>query len=151
VDEGGQGHEPQPHRRLPAAGEQRVEADPAAGLVDEQPHQLAALRALQLDVDELEAPVGRHARGDGPHPLNRPFLPRQFYLQKKEWATPLWSCARCQNVKCSSCSGRAARKPSLRRAPVRHFERVTRPVAVDPDAALATEAKRRGWPVLSLR
>jgi HAD superfamily hydrolase (TIGR01490 family) len=31
------------------------------------------------------------------------------------------------------------------------LERVTRPVAVDPDATLAAEAKRRGWPVLSLR
>ena len=31
------------------------------------------------------------------------------------------------------------------------LERVTRPVAVDPDAALAAEAGRRGWPVLSLR
>ena len=31
------------------------------------------------------------------------------------------------------------------------LERVTRPVAVDPDATLAAEAKRRGWAVLSLR
>jgi HAD superfamily hydrolase (TIGR01490 family) len=31
------------------------------------------------------------------------------------------------------------------------LERVTRPVAVDPDAALAAEAGRRGWPVISLR
>jgi len=31
------------------------------------------------------------------------------------------------------------------------LERVTRPVAVDPDAALAAEAERRGWPCLSLR
>ena len=31
------------------------------------------------------------------------------------------------------------------------LERVTRPVAVDPDAALAAEAARRGWPVISLR
>lgn len=31
------------------------------------------------------------------------------------------------------------------------LERVTRPVAVDPDAALAAEAKRRGWPRMSLR
>lgn len=31
------------------------------------------------------------------------------------------------------------------------LERVSRPVAVDPDAQLATEAKRRGWPVISLR
>ncbi len=29
--------------------------------------------------------------------------------------------------------------------------RVTRPVAVDPDEALAAEARRRGWAVLSLR
>ncbi|HEX5092291.1 MAG TPA: HAD family hydrolase [Burkholderiales bacterium] len=29
--------------------------------------------------------------------------------------------------------------------------RVRRPVAVDPDEALAAEAERRGWPVLSLR
>lgn len=28
---------------------------------------------------------------------------------------------------------------------------VTRPVAVDPDAQLAAEASRRGWPVISLR
>ena len=31
------------------------------------------------------------------------------------------------------------------------LERVTHPVAVDPDPALAAEAKRRGWPVISLR
>jgi len=31
------------------------------------------------------------------------------------------------------------------------LERVTRPVAVDPDEALAGEAARRGWPVMSLR
>jgi HAD superfamily hydrolase (TIGR01490 family) len=31
------------------------------------------------------------------------------------------------------------------------LERVTRPVAVDPDATLAAEAGRRGWPVISLR
>jgi HAD superfamily hydrolase (TIGR01490 family) len=31
------------------------------------------------------------------------------------------------------------------------LERVSRPVAVDPDAALAAEAARRGWPRLSLR
>ena len=31
------------------------------------------------------------------------------------------------------------------------LERVTNPVAVDPDAALAAEAGRRGWPVISLR
>jgi len=31
------------------------------------------------------------------------------------------------------------------------LERVTRPVAVDPDEALAAQAERRGWPVLSLR
>jgi HAD superfamily hydrolase (TIGR01490 family) len=31
------------------------------------------------------------------------------------------------------------------------LERVTRPVAVDPDAALGAEARRRGWAVLSLR
>jgi HAD superfamily hydrolase (TIGR01490 family) len=31
------------------------------------------------------------------------------------------------------------------------LERVSRPVAVDPDAQLAAEAKRRGWPVISLR
>jgi len=31
------------------------------------------------------------------------------------------------------------------------LERVRRPVAVDPDAALAAEAGRRGWPVISLR
>lgn len=31
---------------------------------------------------------------------------------------------------------------------LRHVER---PVAVDPDAALAAEARRRGWPILTLR
>ncbi len=31
------------------------------------------------------------------------------------------------------------------------LERVTRPVAVDPDAQLAAEARRRGWAVISLR
>jgi len=31
------------------------------------------------------------------------------------------------------------------------LERVTRPVAVDPDASLAAEASRRGWDSLSLR
>ena len=31
------------------------------------------------------------------------------------------------------------------------LERVTRPVAVDPDEVLAAEAGRRGWPVISLR
>ncbi len=31
------------------------------------------------------------------------------------------------------------------------LERVRRPVAVDPDAQLAAEAARRGWPVISLR
>lgn len=31
------------------------------------------------------------------------------------------------------------------------LERVTRPVAVDPDARLAAVAARRGWPVISLR
>jgi len=31
------------------------------------------------------------------------------------------------------------------------LQRVTRPVAVDPDAPLAAEAARRGWAVLSLR
>jgi HAD superfamily hydrolase (TIGR01490 family) len=31
------------------------------------------------------------------------------------------------------------------------LERVTRPVAVDPDPTLAAEAKLRGWPVISLR
>ena len=31
------------------------------------------------------------------------------------------------------------------------LERVSRPVAVDPDASLAAEAGRRGWPVISLR
>jgi len=31
------------------------------------------------------------------------------------------------------------------------LERVTRPVAVDPDAQLAAEAQRRGWPIMSLR
>src|SRR3954471_13353501 len=31
------------------------------------------------------------------------------------------------------------------------LERVTRPVAVDPDEALAREARRRGWAVMSLR
>ncbi len=31
------------------------------------------------------------------------------------------------------------------------LERVSHPVAVDPDAALAAEAARRGWPVISLR
>ena len=31
------------------------------------------------------------------------------------------------------------------------LERVTHPVAVDPDETLAAEARRRGWPVVSLR
>jgi HAD superfamily hydrolase (TIGR01490 family) len=31
------------------------------------------------------------------------------------------------------------------------LERVTHPVAVDPDAQLAAEARRRGWPIMSLR
>ena len=31
------------------------------------------------------------------------------------------------------------------------LERVSRPVAVDPDERLAAEAARRGWPVISLR
>jgi HAD superfamily hydrolase (TIGR01490 family) len=31
------------------------------------------------------------------------------------------------------------------------LERVSRPVAVDPDERLAAEARRRGWPVISLR
>jgi phosphoserine phosphatase len=31
------------------------------------------------------------------------------------------------------------------------LERVTRAVAVDPDDALAAEAARRGWPIMSLR
>jgi HAD superfamily hydrolase (TIGR01490 family) len=31
------------------------------------------------------------------------------------------------------------------------LERVSRPVAVDPDARLAAEAGRRGWPVISLK
>jgi phosphoserine phosphatase len=31
------------------------------------------------------------------------------------------------------------------------LELVSRPVAVDPDATLAAEAGRRGWPVISLR
>jgi HAD superfamily hydrolase (TIGR01490 family) len=31
------------------------------------------------------------------------------------------------------------------------LERVSKPVAVDPDATLAAEAARRGWPVISLR
>ena len=31
------------------------------------------------------------------------------------------------------------------------LERVTHPVAVDPDEVLAAEARRRGWPVISLR
>jgi len=31
------------------------------------------------------------------------------------------------------------------------LERVSRPVAVDPDRQLAAEAARRGWPVISLR
>jgi len=31
------------------------------------------------------------------------------------------------------------------------LDRVSRPVAVDPDAALAAEARRRGWAVMSLR
>jgi len=31
------------------------------------------------------------------------------------------------------------------------LERVTRPVAVDPDQALGAEARRRGWARLSLR
>jgi HAD superfamily hydrolase (TIGR01490 family) len=31
------------------------------------------------------------------------------------------------------------------------LEKVARPVAVDPDARLAAEARRRGWPVISLK
>jgi HAD superfamily phosphoserine phosphatase-like hydrolase len=31
------------------------------------------------------------------------------------------------------------------------LKRVTRPVVVDPDSALAAEAARRGWPTISLR
>jgi phosphoserine phosphatase len=31
------------------------------------------------------------------------------------------------------------------------LERVTRPVAVDPDDALKAEAERRGWEVMTLR
>ena len=31
------------------------------------------------------------------------------------------------------------------------LERVTQPVAVDPDKQLAAEARRRGWAALSLR
>lgn len=31
------------------------------------------------------------------------------------------------------------------------LERVTHPVAVDPDETLAAEARRRGWPMISLR
>jgi HAD superfamily hydrolase (TIGR01490 family) len=31
------------------------------------------------------------------------------------------------------------------------LEQVSRPVAVDPDESLAAEARRRGWPVISLR
>ena len=31
------------------------------------------------------------------------------------------------------------------------LERVTRPVAVDPDERLAAEARQRDWPVISLR
>ena len=31
------------------------------------------------------------------------------------------------------------------------LERVTRPVAVDPDQALDAEARRRGWALISLR
>ncbi|WP_263144517.1 HAD family hydrolase [Pseudomonas alcaligenes] len=31
------------------------------------------------------------------------------------------------------------------------LERVTRPVAVDPDPTLRAEAERRGWPIISLR
>jgi HAD superfamily hydrolase (TIGR01490 family) len=31
------------------------------------------------------------------------------------------------------------------------LERVTQPVAVDPDPTLAAEAQRRGWPVISLK
>jgi HAD superfamily phosphoserine phosphatase-like hydrolase len=30
------------------------------------------------------------------------------------------------------------------------LERMTHPVAVDPDAQLAAEARRRGWPIMSL-
>ncbi|HET9653267.1 MAG TPA: haloacid dehalogenase-like hydrolase, partial [Usitatibacter sp.] len=31
------------------------------------------------------------------------------------------------------------------------LERVSHPVAVDPDATLRAEAERRGWPILSLK
>jgi HAD superfamily hydrolase (TIGR01490 family) len=31
------------------------------------------------------------------------------------------------------------------------LERVTRPIAVEPDAVLTAEAKKRGWPIISLR
>jgi len=31
------------------------------------------------------------------------------------------------------------------------LEKVSRPVAVDPDPTLKAEAERRGWPVISLR
>src|SRR4029453_1884207 len=77
--------------------------------VEKEPHQLPPLRSLQPDVHEFQAAIGGHARGDGLHPLNRPTLPRQFSLQKKEWASPLWSSARCQNGKCSRDRGLAAR------------------------------------------
>ena len=69
---------------------QVVEAD-SAGLVHVEAHELPPARPLHLDVDELEAPVGRHPLRDGPDPLERPVLLRQSHtLQKKEWATPLW-------------------------------------------------------------
>jgi phosphoserine phosphatase len=31
------------------------------------------------------------------------------------------------------------------------LERVTNPIAVDPDVNLRAEAEKRGWPVISLR
>ena len=103
-------------------GLQLVQADPAF-LVDEEAHEMAAPLTLDLDVHELEAAVGGHARGDGLHPLNRPTLPRQFSLQKKEWASPLWSSARCQKGKCSRDWGSVARIPR-RSSALKHAHRI---------------------------
>ena len=58
-----------------------------------------------------------------------------------------WLAGRGQRL--GSFSGSAFYSDSINDLPL--LERVTRPVAVDPDAALAAQAARRGWPVISLR